>query len=95
MPQGPLPFKIEEEHGPSGATALAGLPAYLDLAKVLGLAELVREHVNARRNKQGWMDAQIVMALVLLQERRPLRPGVRPGQRRGRRRAVGIPEVHR
>ncbi len=67
MPQGPLPFKIEGEPSPSGATALSGLPVYLDLAKILGLAEAVREHVKARQNKQGWMDAQVVMSLVLMQ----------------------------
>lgn len=67
MPQGPLPFKYEEERSPSGATALAGLPAYLDLARVLGLARSVAQHVCARQGLQGWTDAQMVMSLVLLQ----------------------------
>jgi len=67
MAQGPLPYKIEDERSSCGATALGGLPVYLDLAKVLRIAELVCQHVRARQNKQGWMDAQIVMALVLLQ----------------------------
>lgn len=67
MTQGPLSYKIEEERSSSGTTALTGLPVYLDLAKVLGLARAVREHVEARQNSQGWMDAQVVMSLVLLQ----------------------------
>jgi hypothetical protein len=39
MTQGVLLFKYEEEKTESGATALAGLPVYIDLAKVLGLSE--------------------------------------------------------
>jgi hypothetical protein len=35
MPQGVLPFQYLEETSSSGMTALAGLPAYLDLAKDL------------------------------------------------------------
>ena len=67
MPQGALPYKIEEEKSPCGATALAGLPLYLDLAKVLGLGELLATHLRARESKQGWSDAEIAMSLVLLQ----------------------------
>lgn len=67
MPQGPLSFKYEDEPSSSGATALAGLPVYLDLARVLGLAQSVAEHVSARQGSQGWTDAQMVMSLVLLQ----------------------------
>jgi len=67
MPRGALPFKYEEEHCPSGATALGGLPVYLDLARVLGLARSVSEHVSARGGSQGWTDAQMVLSLVLLQ----------------------------
>ena len=67
MTQGVLPYKIEEETTSSGMTALAGLPAYLDLAKVLNLAQKVTEHVKARDNEQGWKDTDMVMALILLQ----------------------------
>ena len=38
MPQGILPFKYEEEKRCGGMTGLAGLPAYLDLAFVMGLS---------------------------------------------------------
>ena len=38
MAQGVLPFKYESEKKTTGMTALAGLPVYLDLAKVIGLA---------------------------------------------------------
>jgi len=51
-------------------TALAGLPLYLDLAWVTGLVESIRRHVKLRQElregQQGWTDAQIVMALILL-----------------------------
>jgi hypothetical protein len=39
MAQGILPFKYESEKNTTGMTALAGLPVYLDLAKVLGLSK--------------------------------------------------------
>ena len=39
MAQGVLPFKYEAEKKTTGMTALAGLPAYLDLAKVIGLSK--------------------------------------------------------
>ena len=67
MAQGVLPYKVEQEASPSGMTALGGLPAYLDLAKILNLAESVAEHVKARNNKQGWVDAEMVISLVLMQ----------------------------
>lgn len=65
MAQGVLPFKYEEEKNSSGMTALAGLPAFLDLAKVLGLAESASRHFGP--SQQGWSAAQHVVALVLLQ----------------------------
>lgn len=65
MAQGVLPFKYEEENRPSGVTALAGLPAFLDLSKVLGLASSADRHLGA--GTQGWSSAQHVVALVLLQ----------------------------
>jgi hypothetical protein len=48
-------------------TALAGLPAYVELAMVSGLTKSIRRHLQVcREKKQGWTDAQIVMPLVLL-----------------------------
>jgi hypothetical protein len=64
MPQGVLGFKVEVEDRPSGATALGGLPAYLELAHVLNLGGSVADHVKARSNDQGWSDAQVAMSLV-------------------------------
>ena len=66
MTQGVLPFKYEEEKTGCGATALAGLPIYLDLAKVLGLSKSIKKHLKIRENSQGWTDVQAVMSLVLL-----------------------------
>ncbi len=66
MSQGVLPFKYEEEKTQSGMTALAGLPVYLDLAKVIGLSKSIQKHLKIRENSQGWTDSQMVMSLVML-----------------------------
>jgi hypothetical protein len=66
MAQGALPFKYEEEKREGGMTALGGLPAYLDLAHVVGLRDSINRHVKVRHGEQGWTDAQMVLSLVLL-----------------------------
>jgi len=66
MTQGVLPFKYEEEKTQNGMTALAGLPVYLDLAKVIGLSKSIQKHIKVRENSQGWTDSQMVLSLILL-----------------------------
>ena len=66
MAQGVLPYKYEEERSEGGMTALAGLPIYLDLASVLGVAESIRTHVHVRESGQGWSDEQAILSLMLL-----------------------------
>ncbi len=66
MTQGVLPFKYEEEKNHSGMTALAGLPVYLDLAKVIGLSKFIQKHLKIKVNSQGWTDTQVVVSLILL-----------------------------
>ena len=66
MAQGILPFKYETEKSTTGMTALAGLPVYLDLAKVLGLSKSIQKHLKIRKSGQGWTDSQMVLSLVLL-----------------------------
>ena len=66
MAQGVLPFKYESEKKTTGMTALGGLPAYLDLAQVIGLSKSVQKHLKVRAGGQGWTDAQMVLVLVLL-----------------------------
>ena len=66
MTQGVIPFKYEEEKSESGMTALAGLPVYLDLARVLGLSASISKHVKIRENSQGWTDSQALTSLILL-----------------------------
>ncbi|MCW8965753.1 MAG: IS1380 family transposase [Candidatus Pacearchaeota archaeon] len=66
MSQGVLPFKYEKEKTQTGMTALAGLPVYLDLAKVIGLSKSIQRHIKIRENSQGWTDAQMLLSLVLL-----------------------------
>ena len=64
--QGVLPYRIEEEPSDSGMTALGGLPAYLDLASVLGLREAIERLIPVDRGGQGWCCWQLVLQLVLL-----------------------------
>ena len=64
MPQGPLPYKYEQEKTDAGLTALAGLPVYLDLASLLNLGEIIRKHLKIKT--QGWTDEQIILSLILL-----------------------------
>ena len=66
MAQGVLPYKYEEERTDGGMTALAGLPIYLDLASVLGVADFIRAHVHVRKSGQAWTDEQAVLSLMLL-----------------------------
>ena len=67
LPQGILPFRYEAEPTNSGMTALAGLPAYFELALVSGLTGSIRQHLQVcAEKKQGWTDTQIVMPLILL-----------------------------
>lgn len=61
-----LPFQMESERLESGLTGLAGLPVYLELAQVAGFRESVSRHVRVREGGQGFTDAQMVTALVLL-----------------------------
>lgn len=66
MTQKALPFKYEEEKSGLGLTALAGLPVYLDMARVMDLAGSIDRHVGVRKEGQGWTDSQIVMSLILM-----------------------------
>ena len=47
-------------------TALAGLPAYMDLAQVMKVRESIERHLHLRGGGQGWSDAQVVTSLILL-----------------------------
>jgi len=66
MAQGVLPFKYKNEKTNTGMTALAGLPVYLDLARVIGLSKSIEKHLKVRKGGQGWTDSQFVLSLVLL-----------------------------
>jgi hypothetical protein len=67
MAQGVLPYQYQEQGTVSGLTALAGLPAYLDLAQAGGLRDAIRRHLKVRgEDSQGWSDSQVIMALILL-----------------------------
>jgi hypothetical protein len=66
MRQGVLPFQYEVEKKFEGVTALAGLPAYVELSRTLGLDRFIARHVKAHSTEQGWTDEQIVSSLIWL-----------------------------
>lgn len=67
LKQGVLPFSYESEPTECGMTALGGLPTYLEMAIVSGLADSLERHMKVSSAKeQGWTDTQIVMSLILL-----------------------------
>lgn len=63
MTQRILPFEYESEENSTGLTALAGLPVYLELMAVMGLPQMIREHLDVRPG-QGWTDTQQLVSLV-------------------------------
>ncbi len=66
MPQGFLPFQYEKEHSGVGFTAQAGLPLYLDLAKVVKIHRLIERQFSHLGPTQGWTVIQQILAVVLL-----------------------------
>ena len=66
MPQGVLPYKYDVEQKATGMTALAGLPAYLDLVHALRLDDAADRCLGLRAGSQGWTDGQVVNSLILL-----------------------------
>lgn len=65
--QSVLPFQYVEDRKSNGATSLGGLPVYAELAMAAGLRKSVERHVAARGpGGQGWTDAEVVLATVLL-----------------------------
>ena len=68
MAQGVLPYQYEMEKSASDMTARAGLLIYLDLMKAMGLSRHIEREVQTRKEGQGWTDAQIIEALILLNQ---------------------------
>lgn len=60
-----LGYKIEEDHTDAEVTGLAGLLPYMELWRRFGMPALVDQTVHIC-GSQGWLDRQIVEALVLL-----------------------------
>jgi hypothetical protein len=52
LKQGVLPFRYKSEPTASGMTALAGLPAYLEMAIVSGLTDSIQRHLGVRALKE-------------------------------------------
>jgi hypothetical protein len=66
MPQGILPFQYEKEASGVEVTGLAGLPLYLELAKVAKTHELIARQFRHLGPSQGWTVIQQILAVVLL-----------------------------
>jgi len=65
--QGILPIQYVEDRKSNGATSLGGLAVYAELARAARLRDSVMRHVVARGpGGQGWTDAEIILATVLL-----------------------------
>ena len=65
MPQEILSFKYRENVGKSGMTALGGLPIYLEMAHVSGIAKSIMRNVGLC-GSQGWQDGQMGLSLLML-----------------------------
>jgi hypothetical protein len=61
-----LNFNYEMELNKKNLTGLAGLLIYLELFKALNLNNIIRQNVTIRKNKEGYRDEQIILALILL-----------------------------
>ena len=66
MPQGILPFQYEKEQNAVGITGLAGLPLYLDLAKVAKLQRVIERQLGHIGPSQGWTASQHILSVILL-----------------------------
>lgn len=66
MPQGVLPFQYEEDRTDDSVTGLAGVPLYLELMKVAGMAESISRHLEVRVDGRGWTDLEQIRSLILL-----------------------------
>src|SRR5208283_3114895 len=65
LAQGVLDFQYESDSSRHGLTSLAGLAVYLDLVKASGLGAAIQRQVGVA-GSQGWLDIQMVLAVVLL-----------------------------
>ena len=66
MTQGILPFKYEEEKKSKNLTGLSGLLLYVELFQALKLDVFIDRHLQVKKDKQGWRDAELILSLLLL-----------------------------
>jgi len=66
MAQGFLPFQYELERVAADQTGHGGLLLYVELFQALGLRSAVEREVGVRRDRLGYADWQVVLALLLL-----------------------------
>ena len=63
MPQTRLPFQYQGSSR-DNFTSCAGLPLFLEMARVCGLSKAFEEEMQIKA--QGWSDSQIIQSLLLL-----------------------------
>jgi len=66
MTQGELGFKYEVDHQGEGMTGMGGIGTYLDLACRSGMVRSIERHVKARKGRQGWTDAEVILSVMML-----------------------------
>lgn len=64
MTQTLLSYQYLSEKNESHLTAFAGLPLYLDMARLSGLCVAIEKHLSIKI--QGWTDLQILLSLIML-----------------------------
>ena len=64
LAQGILGFQYESERAESNLTAFAGLPLYLEMARVSGLCAGIASSLKSKA--RGWTDLESILSLLLL-----------------------------
>ena len=58
--QGPFRFEVERDTRPNGLTSYAGLPLFVETARVLGMAESVEQHLGGAKNAQAYSPWEVL-----------------------------------
>jgi len=64
--EGLLPFKLIEDETGEALTSYSGLPLVLETCEALGLARLVKEHVQIKQRQRGYSESVYVQSVIAL-----------------------------
>jgi len=62
--EGLLPFKLIEDETGEALTSYSGLPLVLETCEALGLARLVKQHVQIKQRQRGYSESEYVQSLM-------------------------------